>query len=300
MGSRLLGGLPPRFGAASLEAGWRSAGRLFGPGAPLGRVPVWPGLATRCELLGSHLQRVCGPGLRAGVLDELVAEALASYGRYWAESLRLGGVPAGELLADLEVTGLEHLDEALGLGRGAILVLPHLGGWDWGGGYLAARGYRVSVVVEALRPPEVQEWFAGLRGGLGLEVIAAGPGAARSCLGALGDNRVLCLLADRVVPGVAGVEVGLFGSPALLPAGPATLALRTGAPAMAAAVYFRRGRPGHHAVLGATLPMARSGRFGDDVLAGTRLVAGALEGLIRAAPTQWHALHPVWTDELDG
>lgn len=300
VGSRTLSALPPALGAGACEAGGRAAGWLCRPGSPLGRRAAGPSLVARREVLASHLRQVCGAGLDGRVLDELVAEALASYGRYWAESLRLATVPAGEVLADVEAVGLEIIDGALGAGRGVILVLPHLGGWDWGGSYLAARGYRVSVVVEALRPPAVHEFFAGLRASLGMEVIAVGPGAAKACVAALASNRVLCLLSDRVVPGVAGVEVDFFGSPALLPAGPVTLALRTAAPVLPAAVYFRRGSPGHRAVVHQALALGRSGRFRPDVTAGTQQLARALERLIRAAPVQWHSLQPVWTAELDG
>ncbi len=297
-GAALLSVVPPRVGTTVCEAGGRAADRLSRPRSPLRRLPVCSGLVARRELLASHLRRVCGPALDERVLDELVGEALGSYGRYWAESLRLAGVPPAEVLADVEVDGLESVDRALGLGRGVILVLPHLGGWDWGGSYLAARGYRVSVVVEALRPPELQAWFAGLRSALGLEVVPVGPDAGRASVAALDANRVLCLLSDRVVPGVAGVEVDFFGHPALLPAGPVTLALRTGAPVLPAAVYFERGSPGHRAVVADRLPLERSGSLRADVTSGTQAMARALERLIRAAPTQWHVLQPLWAAEL--
>ncbi len=242
----------------------------------------------------SHLRRVCGPGVGSGELEALAAEALASYGRYWAESLRLPGVAAPAVLADLEIRGLEVIDAALGGGRGVLLALPHLGGWEWGGRYLVANGYATSVVVEALEPPEVLDWFAGLRRRLGMEVIPVGSNALVSSVAALSSNRVLCLLSDRVVPGVAAVEVDFFGAPARLPVGPVVLALRTGAPLVPAAVYFQKGTPGHRAVVRRPLPLSRRGRFRDDVIAGTQLLAREMEVLVRAAPTQWHVLQPIW------
>lgn len=304
-GARVLSAVPPALGTGVCEAGGRAVGWLSGPGGPLRRPPlrelsICSGIAERRERLASHLRQVCGPGLDNRALGELVSEALASYGRYWAESLRLAGLAREEVLADVDTSGLAILDRALEAGRGAILVLPHLGGWDWGGSYLAARGYRVSVVVEALHPAEVQDWFAGLRSTIGLDVIPVGTQAAKASVAALAANRILCLLSDRVVPGVAGVEVDFFGSPALLPAGAATLALRTGSPVLPAAVYFRHTSPGHHAVVTEALPMERSGRLRlrEDVTAGTQVMARALERLIRAAPTQWHVLQPVWRAEL--
>ena len=96
-------------------------------------------------------------------------------------------------------------------------------------------------MVEALEPPDVFEWFVGFRERLGMRVITTGPGAAAACTRALADNHLLCLLCDRLVGGAAGIEVEFFGERTLLPAGPVTLALRTGATLLPCAVYFGSG-----------------------------------------------------------
>ncbi len=67
-----------------------------------------------------------------------------------------------------------------------------------------------------------------------------GPDVSRIVLKALRDNRIVCLLSDRDLTG-DGVEVEFFGERTTLPAGPATLALRTGAALLPVAVYFRSG-----------------------------------------------------------
>ena len=72
--------------------------------------------------------------------------------------------------------------------------------------------------------------------------------AAAAVLRALRANEVVCLLCDRDIQG-GGVEVEFFGERTTLPAGPATLALRTGAPILPTAVYFASGRDAHHAVI---------------------------------------------------
>jgi len=282
--------LPGPAGRALAEAAAAAAARLPLPtGTAAGR-----GLAERRALTASHLRRVYGSAVGERELRRLVGEAFASYGRYWAESLRLPSLSPDEVAAGLTFEGREHLDGGLAGGRGVVLALPHLGGWEWGGTFLAAGGYGVSVVVEPLRPPDVFEWFASFRRRLGLEVIPAGPGAGAACLRALAANRVLCLLSDRVVGDVPGVEVQLFGAATRLPAGPATLALRTGAPLLPAAVYFGTRTEEHRAVVRPPLTLRRAGRLRDDVAAGTQLLAGELEDLVRGAPTQWHLMQPQW------
>ena len=123
-------------------------------------------------------------------------------------------------------------------GTGVILALPHLGGWEWAGRWIADCGIPITVVVEPLEPPELFEWFADFRRSLGMDVVPLGPGAASAAIKAVKANGVLCLLCDRDIGG-GGVEVEFFGERTTLPAGPATLALRTGAPVLPTAVYFR-------------------------------------------------------------
>jgi len=164
--------------------------------------------------------------------------------------------------------------------------------------YLARTGRPVSVVVEALADRAVFDWFIGFRRSLGMEVIEVGPGAALASSRALAAGRILCLLADRIVGDIPGVEVEFFGETTRLPAGPVTLALRTSAPLLPAAVYFESGNNQHLAVVRPPIKLERQGRLRDDVTAGTQTLAREFEALIRRAPTQWHLMQPNWPSDL--
>ena len=74
----------------------------------------------------------------------------------------------------------------------------------------------------------------------------------------------MCLLCDRDLQG-GGIEVEFFGERTTLPAGPATLGLRAGAPILPVGVYFTRRYNGHHAVIRPAVPAERSGSLRDDV-----------------------------------
>jgi KDO2-lipid IV(A) lauroyltransferase len=106
----------------------------------------------------------------------------------------------------------------------------------------------------------------------------------------LNDNGVVGLLCDRDLQ-ENGIEVEFFGEMVRIPAGPATLALRTGATLVAAACYSGPGRE-HFAVVTPPILAQREGRLREDVTRVTQGVAVALEGLIRRAPEQWHVLQP--------
>jgi KDO2-lipid IV(A) lauroyltransferase len=244
-----------------------------------------------------NLRRVHGPSFGGLALRRAVAATYESYARYWAESFRLPGMSPAELDAGFSYTGWQHIEQGLAAGNGVIIALPHLGGWEWAGFWTAVVQRRpISVVVEALEPRELFEWFVELRQSLGMHVIPLGPDAGTEVIKALRANHVVCLLSDRSI-GSGGIEAEFFGERTLLPGGPATLALRTRAPLLPVAIYFR-GR-GHVGVVRPPIPTERQGRLREDVERITQLLAHELEALIRAAPEQWHLMQPNWPSDYE-
>jgi phosphatidylinositol dimannoside acyltransferase len=251
-------------------------------------------LRDRRSLIARNLQRA-RPELRGRALDAAVNEAFDSYARYWVESFRLPTLSPVELDATFSYEGYDHIVAAREQGLGAIIALPHLGGWEWAAFWLAEIEHvPITAVVEAIEPPELFEWFVAFRRSLGMNVIGLGPSAGSETIRALRDGHVLCLLCDRDITG-GGVEVTFFGETTTLPAGPATLAFRTGSPLLPTAIYFDG--TGHRAVVNPPLPVERRGSLRDDVARVTQDLAVALEALIRVAPEQWHLMQPNWPSD---
>ncbi len=222
--------------------------------------------------------------------------AFGSYARYWLESFRLPTLNEVTLDRGIEVPAYHHVEEALDAGNGVILALPHLGGWEWAGFWMASfNRLPITVVVEPLEPPELFAWFADFRERLGMRVVPLGSDAGREVLAALRRNEIVCLLCDRDLTS-DGVEVTFGDERTTLPAGPAMLALRTGAALLPTAVYFRpRGR--HLGMVRPPINTARSGRLRDDVAAVTQRLADELMTLIAADSHQWHLFGPNWPSD---
>ncbi|HEY4332489.1 MAG TPA: phosphatidylinositol mannoside acyltransferase, partial [Ilumatobacteraceae bacterium] len=247
-------------------------------------------------MIERHLKRV-NPALRGLALRQAVQSAFDSYARYYVESFRLPTLSNRVVDAGFSTDGFEHIDVALAKGNGVILALPHLGGWEWAGRWMVDRGHRMTVVVEPLDPPELFQWFADLRADLGMTVVPLGPHAASAVLKALRANEVVCLLCDRDIER-SGVSVDFFGETTTLPAGPATLGLRTGAAVLPVGCYFTSRHNGHHAIVRPPLSATRDGGgLRADVARMTQDLAAELEWLIRRAPEQWHLFQPNWPSD---
>jgi lauroyl/myristoyl acyltransferase len=246
-------------------------------------------LRQRREMITRHLGRIYDGDVPSGAVDR----AFASYGRYWLDAFRLPNCTPDDMEAGMCYEGIGHVEEARVRGQGVIMAMPHLGAWDWGGAWLAS-AFPLTVVVEALEPPELFEWFAEWRSQVGMGVVPLGREAASGVMAALRAGGVVGLLCDRDLTG-DGIEVSFFGERTRLPGGPATLAVRTGAPLLPCCVLFegdhRRG------IVLPPLDTARRGGLREDVTRVTQDLADALAGLIRRAPEQWHVFQPNWPSD---
>jgi KDO2-lipid IV(A) lauroyltransferase len=271
----------PEFAARNaFDAGARYAARRGGP-----------------DQLRKNLARVIGVR-PADVPDALMRASLASYARYWREAFRLPTMNLSALARRLHdsVLGQDHLDAALAAGRGAVVALPHSGNWDMTGVWAAQTYGRFTTVAERLKPESLYRRFIDYRESLGFEVLPLSGGERppfEVLCERLRDNRLVCLMAERDLTR-NGVEVEFFGEPTRMPAGPAKLAIETGAALLPAHCWFE-----DHADQGWGVSIhAAVDCTSGDVTSITQALADQFAKNIAAHPEDWHMLQPQWLSDL--
>lgn len=277
-------------------AAWR-VGRALPAGPTLAVARRFADRAARGDSAGvaqlrANLRRVLGPEAPDAQLDEAVRAGMRSYARYWVETFRLPSITPDQVVAKTDITGFEHVEEAAASGRGGVLALPHSGNWEAAGMYLVARGYPFTTVAERLKPEALYRRFLAYRESLGMTVLplTGGPPAAPLLTEALRGGAIVCLMADRALR-EGGVPVTFFGEQALLPAGPALLAARTGADLLPVACSFSA--DGWRVRVDPPLT-SQSGSLGARTRDLTAQLAASFERRIAAHPTDWHMLQRVW------
>ena len=266
---------------------------------PIGRACVggvalvaWTAGPARRAVVASNLRRVLGPDASPTTLRRTVRRAYASYAAYWFYASRLDARDPAVLGRRVAVRHPERLIGALARGHGLIIVLPHVGCWEAGAVWTASLGYPLMTVGEALEPPELFDWFVESRKRAELTVLPPGPATTAQLLQHLRAGKALALVADRDVVG-SGLRTEFFGAATSVPAGPAVLALRSGAPVLPAAIYLEpRGR--FTVDFSPELDTTRTGQFRTDVARLTRDMVAAFEQLIASRPEQWHVFQPAW------
>ncbi|GFG69181.1 lipid A biosynthesis acyltransferase [Mycolicibacter senuensis] len=246
------------------------------------------------EQLRKNLARVLGVA-PAEVPSGLMRASLASYARYWREAFRLPAMDHAELARRLHdsVQGEQHLEAALRAGRGAVLALPHSGNWDMAGVWLAQTHGGFTTVAERLKPESLYRRFLDFRESLGFEVLPLSGGERPPfdvLTERLGANGLVCLMADRDLTR-NGVAVEFFGETTRMPAGPAKLALATGAALLPAHCRFDGAGWGIR-----IHPPLECGS--DDVGVITQALADTFAEGIAAYPQDWHMMQPQWVVDL--
>ncbi|MCP3016699.1 phosphatidylinositol mannoside acyltransferase [Nocardiopsis dassonvillei] len=244
--------------------------------------------------LERNLRRLVGPGATDAQLRALSRAGMRSYMRYYYEMFRLPAMSEEYVLGRTRVTGIEVLEEHVRSGRGVVAALPHMGNWDHAGAWIALRGTPLTTVAQRLRPESLFQRFTAYRESLGMEVLplTGGPNTVGTLARRLREGGLVCLLADRDISGT-GLEVDFFGERARVPAGPAALALNTGAALMPVSLWYDG--PYWNIRIHDEIPVAGGATRAERVQATTQELVRVFEGAIAEHPEDWHMLQPVFS-----
>jgi phosphatidylinositol dimannoside acyltransferase len=222
---------------------------------------------------------------------KLALSAYREYGLYLVELMRLPSRPIEEVTAlvpDLDVDDVVRIWQGSPNGGGLIFVVGHVGNNEAVAAAIGRHGLPISVVADDSSFPEVFELLRRQREGWGVHVVAWRN--LRAIFGILRRKEMLALLVDWGYRS-DGIPVELFGAWTALPAGPATLAAKTGSRLLPVSIH-RRADDRFSVAWGEIIDI----RSGDpaELQRVTQLLADSLAGTVAAAPNQWYSFKPMW------
>jgi phosphatidylinositol dimannoside acyltransferase len=225
----------------------------------------------------------------------LALRAYREYGRYLVELMRLPALApeeVGRLAGDIDDRAAELRrirDEAAG--GGLIFTVAHIGSNEAIGAGVARLGMTISVVADDTSFPELFELLRRQRARWGFELIPWRN--LRAIYGVLRRREMLGLLIDWGYRS-DGIPVRLFDAWTTLPAGPATLAAKTGSRILPVAIH--RKADGTFSLDFAD-PIDVASTDPAELQRATQAMADALADAIRVAPYQWYSFKPMWPDD---
>jgi KDO2-lipid IV(A) lauroyltransferase len=227
----------------------------------------------------------------------MALRAYHGYGHYLVELMRLPTRTTEQLEAmvpDMDADDVNRLRREAPQGGGMIFVVGHVGSNDAVAAAIARHGLPISVVADDSAFPEIFELLRSEREAWGVKIIAWRN--LRAIFGVLRRREMLGLLVDWGYRS-DGIPVKLFGQWTALPAGPATLAAKTGSRILPITV---RRRPDQTYLV--TWPEGPIDLASDDpaeLWRATQLIADALATTIAAAPDQWYSFKPIWPNTVE-
>lgn len=241
----------------------------------------------------ANIARAMGLPPTSPTVRRAAATAFRCQALNYVDLLRLDRLTREEYEANVVRGDISPLTEAIAAGKGVIIVSAHVGNMDFVAQWLALQGYPVHAVMEELQPAKLHDLVRRQREGAGLHIYPVRQDTLARLTGVLRAGGVVALIADRDIGG-GGEPVEFFGAEALLPAGPVFLALRTGAPIVAA---FGRRLHDNRLYVSVAPPvyLQRTRNLRADLHHGLQTIARLLEEGIKAAPEQWIVFEPIWS-----
>lgn len=195
--------------------------------------------------------------------------------------------------------GRHHYDDAIKVGRGVLLLTPHLGNWEFGAPLLTMNGYKLHVITLAEPGHGLTEMRQAARARWGIETLVIGrdPFAFVEIIRRLESGATIALLVDRP-PKTSAVEVELFGQPFAASIAVAELARATGCELLP--VYLVREATGYAARIQERIPYERAilrDRNARQQL--TQRVIDVFAPAIREHVDQWYHFVPVWRNKSE-
>ena len=202
------------------------------------------------------------------------------------EILWMPNINAQNLGDYIEYDGFDRTLEQMRAGRSVIVFTAHCGNWEclaYGVG-MASEGLPVSVLQRERNEADINRYISDLRASAGVHTIDRGSaGAAREMIQSMRRGGILAFLIDQSLR-VESAKVPFFGKPALTPVGPAKLAIRT--KALAVAGFVERQPNGKH-LIRFHEPFEATG----DPIELTARMTRVIEEQIRRVPEQWVWFH---------
>ncbi|HEY6287096.1 MAG TPA: hypothetical protein VIX20_15640 [Ktedonobacteraceae bacterium] len=239
--------------------------------------------------------KVVGSSAGRRRLRRNVIQMFQSNVRNYLDLFTIPYIPPEKILNAMNVEGVEHLQEALALGKGVILFSAHLGPFNYLAQWISIKGYHMIIPVEHLKDERTLDLTLKLRNSKGVQFVPLGGSAPmRTIIKALRSNQIVLITADRAVEGES-VEKLFFGEPARLPIGPVSLSQRTGAALVGACGWYTSRTHISGKFVPLTLELTEEERNNT----GTVMCAliKRLEKYIKAHPEQWVVFSPVWISD---
>lgn len=175
--------------------------------------------------------------------------------------------------------------------KGLLLLIPHMGNFDFAGRGLALRGYQLTILSYP-NPPSGYVWQNKLREEVGMEVVPMSIQALRVAGQRLQENKIVLTGVDRPLE-KSNYPIRFFGKSTFLPVTPARLALKYDANVAICASIAQK--DGTYCIDSSEVfRMERNPNLAQELVINMESILSRVEPFIKNHLDQWSMFYPVW------
>ncbi len=195
----------------------------------------------------------------------------------------------------IRLEGLENLENALKLGKGAVIFTTHLGNFEWGACRIGVQGYKIWGTGLTRKYKRTNEFFEKRRLSKGLNTLYANR-VLINIFRILKNNEIIAIPADFDPLGTANTYK-FFGKYAHIPSGPVEIAMKSGAPLLPSFTW-RIDKYNHFQIIGKPVELISDNGNTENKQEILRLnmerMIAVMEKYISEHIDQWELFHDIW------
>lgn len=225
-------------------------------------------------------------------LKDIIWNMGKNLGRNMMEFLRLPQMKLADINKYIEFVGLDNLDKALALSKGAFILTAHFGNWDLAAAAIAFKGYPTNLVTKYLKSELFNKLWLDFRLSVKINIFYR-EGSLRNIVSHLRQNEIIGFVLDQNTKREEGVFVNFFGRPACTIPSLATLSQRLETPVVPC--FMIREKGGYHKIVfEPTIPFQKKETIEESIVYNTQTYTNVIEKYIRQHPDHWIWIHRRW------
>jgi predicted LPLAT superfamily acyltransferase len=192
--------------------------------------------------------------------------------------------------------GERNLNDMVDAGKGGIIVSAHLGNYELAGQLLERLETVINIVMYDGEDTQIKQYLDKVADKKTFNIIFIKEDMSHiyEMSAAISRNELICLHADRYVPGTRTIKHDFLGKEALFPLGPFILASKLRAPV---SIVFTLKLADLHYHFTATVPQVYEGRGMQGAERMLEDYVAALEEKVKQYPDQWFNYFDFWEEQ---
>lgn len=230
---------------------------------------------------------------------QVIFGVFENLGRLLAEFSHFPKLNASNISQVVVYDGFENYATAKAKGNGVLYLTAHFGAWELCSFSHASYGHPLKFVVRPMDNPLINNLVNHYRTLSGNQTIEK-KNSLKEILVTLKKNGAVGILVDQNTTRDAGIFARFFNVLACTTPSIVSIALRTGATIILAALIWDELLRKHRLLFGPPLELIKTGDLQKDIQVNTERCNQVLEELIRKYPDQWLWVHRRWKTRPEG